>query len=158
MCMDAIIHPSCKMNTSYLIYVDKTGPGNYKCTWLVLVATVFAQTYVLAINVGNNCPLVSFSFRHIDGWVQVRRNSSALAMELCLSCANPSIWNIWPFMSAKAFCFRMRLYALWCYIIIFTVILCHFGQNMSISTTNNKQTQHKPSHRYTNFTFATHCV
>ena len=28
---------------------------------------------------------------HIDGLVQERRNSSALAMELCLSCTNPSI-------------------------------------------------------------------
>ena len=29
--------------------------------------------------------------RNIDGLVQERRNSSALAMELCLSCTNPSI-------------------------------------------------------------------
>ena len=28
---------------------------------------------------------------NIDGLVQGRRNSSALAMELCLSCINPSI-------------------------------------------------------------------
>ena len=28
---------------------------------------------------------------HIDGLVQERRNSSALAMELRLSCTNPSI-------------------------------------------------------------------
>ena len=34
---------------------------------------------------------------HIDGLVQERRNSSALAMELRLSCTNPSIsWtNVW---------------------------------------------------------------
>ena len=32
------------------------------------------------------CPVV-----HIDGLVQERRNSSALAMELGLSCINPSI-------------------------------------------------------------------
>ena len=30
---------------------------------------------------------------HIDGLVQERRNSSALAMELRLSCTNPSIWR-----------------------------------------------------------------
>ena len=30
---------------------------------------------------------------HFDGLVQERRNSSALAMELCLSCINPSIWR-----------------------------------------------------------------
>ena len=28
---------------------------------------------------------------HLDGFVQERRNSSALAMELCLPCTNPSI-------------------------------------------------------------------
>ena len=28
---------------------------------------------------------------HLDGLVQERRNSSALAVELCLSCTNPSI-------------------------------------------------------------------
>ena len=30
---------------------------------------------------------------YIDGLVQERHNSSALAMELCLSCINPSICN-----------------------------------------------------------------
>ena len=30
---------------------------------------------------------------HIDDLVQERRNSSSLAMELCLSCNNPSIWS-----------------------------------------------------------------
>ena len=29
---------------------------------------------------------------HVDGLVQERRNSSALAMELHLSCTNPSMW------------------------------------------------------------------
>ena len=33
----------------------------------------------------------SISHKHIDGLVQERRNSSALAMELCLSCTNPLI-------------------------------------------------------------------
>ena len=28
---------------------------------------------------------------NVDGLVQERRNSSALAMELCLSCTNPSM-------------------------------------------------------------------
>ena len=31
---------------------------------------------------------------HFDGLVQERRNCSALAMELCLSCTNPSILDI----------------------------------------------------------------
>ena len=33
-----------------------------------------------------------FCIFHIDGLVQERRNSSALAMGLRLSCTNPSIW------------------------------------------------------------------
>ena len=33
-----------------------------------------------------------FRQHHIDGLVPERRNSSALAMELCLSCTNPLIW------------------------------------------------------------------
>ena len=32
-------------------------------------------------------------WQHIDGLMQERRNSSALAMELRLSCINPSIWH-----------------------------------------------------------------
>ena len=31
-----------------------------------------------------------------NGLVQEKRNSSALAMELRLSCAKPSIWNVLP--------------------------------------------------------------
>ena len=34
--------------------------------------------------------------RHIFGLVQEKRNSSALALELCLSCTNPSTWELWP--------------------------------------------------------------
>ena len=30
---------------------------------------------------------------YIDGLVQERRNSSALAVELCLSCTDPSLWQ-----------------------------------------------------------------
>ena len=37
--------------------------------------------------------LAHWGFMHIDGLVQERRNSSALAMELRLSCTNPSIWH-----------------------------------------------------------------
>ena len=34
---------------------------------------------------------MQFNWFNIDVLVQERRNSSALAMELCLSCTNPSI-------------------------------------------------------------------
>ena len=36
----------------------------------------------------------SLTWQHIDWLVQERRNSSALAMELYLSCTNPLIWLI----------------------------------------------------------------
>ena len=36
---------------------------------------------------------------HFDGLLQERHNSCALAMELCLSCTNPSIW--WPMQFCK---------------------------------------------------------
>ena len=35
--------------------------------------------------------MIQFNDAYIDGLVQERRNSSALAMELRLSCTNPSI-------------------------------------------------------------------
>ena len=35
----------------------------------------------------------TLEWHYIDGLVQERRNSSALAMELRLSCTNPSIWT-----------------------------------------------------------------
>ena len=38
--------------------------------------------------------MCSIFWQHIDGLVQERRNSSALAMELHLSCTNPSISSI----------------------------------------------------------------
>ena len=37
------------------------------------------------------CGYAPTDFTHIDGLVQKRRNSSALAMELRLSCTKPSI-------------------------------------------------------------------
>ena len=42
------------------------------------------------------CPItMHYNYTHeIDGLVQERRNSSALAMELRLSCTNPSKWTI----------------------------------------------------------------
>ena len=40
-------------------------------------------------------PPVSFLMHHIDRLVQDKRRSSTLAMELRLSCANPSISYLW---------------------------------------------------------------
>ena len=38
----------------------------------------------------------------LDGLVQERCNSSALAMELRLSCTNPSMWSVYPYSSGLA--------------------------------------------------------
>ena len=43
---------------------------------------------------------------HIDGLVQERCNSSALAIELRLSCTNPSIWS-WSSLVQMACCLMM---------------------------------------------------
>ena len=58
---------------------------------------------IIISGTGSTCGFHTFSVKHsFDGLVQERRNSSALAMELCLSCTNPSIWttaellSIWP--------------------------------------------------------------
>ena len=47
---------------------------------------------------------------HIDGLVQERRNSSALAMELCLSCINPSIWHTVSNVNTRCFCVYYVVY------------------------------------------------
>ena len=44
----------------------------------------------------NNTSSTERSHNHFDGLVQERRNSIALAMELRLSCTNPSILTHWP--------------------------------------------------------------
>ena len=43
-------------------------------------------------------PSVCPSVIHFDGLMQGRRNSSALTMELRLSCTNPSIWGLRRFL------------------------------------------------------------
>ena len=48
---------------------------------------------------------------HIDGLVQVRRNSSALTMELRPSCTNPSMYE--SFRSELPWCFTESVYDYW---------------------------------------------
>ena len=59
--------------------------------------TKHSQT-VVRIKATANIPMfflfLTFQNYHIDGLMQERRNSSALAMELRLSCLNPSIYKI----------------------------------------------------------------
>ena len=51
--------------------------------------------FVVAIYTQNNVPEGTV-FCDINGFVQERRNSSALATELRLSCTNPSIFQCYP--------------------------------------------------------------
>ena len=63
----------------------------------VAVVAVIRGRSLLTSRTSRGPRMQPFLFRlkqeeHIDGLVQERRNSSALAMELRLSCINPSIW------------------------------------------------------------------
>ena len=54
------------------------------CNWTFAFKSNFMQN--------SNIFFEGNTFQNIDGLVQERRNSSALAMELRLFCTNPSIW------------------------------------------------------------------
>ena len=59
---------------------------------------------------GHSCWTVSVHYHYIDGLVQGRRNSCALAMTLRLSCTNPSIcsFSAWDFGHVNINCFYFR--------------------------------------------------
>ena len=67
---------------------------------------------------------------HFGGSVQKRRNSSALAMELNLSCTDPSIWSLFYFSCTSIFLMQ-HFFILHCVIkegwCIYSVILFTFG-------------------------------
>ena len=76
--------------------------------------------YLYFISFISCCMLFIF---HINGLVQERHNSSALAMELHLSCINPSISFI-SHKSSRNYCYLLTVCdvkIIWCYFII----LCH---------------------------------
>ena len=64
------------------------------------------------------CTHEDFFTLHLDGLVQERCNSSVLAMELRLSCTNPSI-SFWINICA------LNMYEVWC--------MCQFGEYVCIS-------------------------
>ena len=74
-CTDPIL--CCEVNWQ-VSDIDKSGVGVTKPISSVLLNFIIFLEHWLYVN----------------GLVQERRNSSALAMELRLSCTNPSIWNI----------------------------------------------------------------
>ena len=61
-------------------------------TWSIL-NTYFCNSGGAGQNSSDALTSEKMCLEHIDGLVQERRNSVALAMELCLSCTNPSIYS-----------------------------------------------------------------
>ena len=57
------------------------------CSSFMMSISRFHSVFCQAV-----CPVFANINIYINGLVQERRNSSALAMELRLSCTNPSIW------------------------------------------------------------------
>ena len=84
---------------------------SYCFIWNVLLIYIFIW-YFIYIYIFNVCNIMlhqdilqinhrgfPITKHHIDGLVQERRNSSALAMELRLSCINPLTWVLWHLKS-----------------------------------------------------------
>ena len=74
------------------IYWNQVLSGEWRCSWSS--ADRRCSNYIWVINnlLLTKVRLILETWRYIDGSVQERRNLSALAMELLLSCTNPSIW------------------------------------------------------------------
>ena len=95
-----ILHTSCgfelkkhSMFTSKLKYDNRAHTKN-----MHTVYTVFCDGFVLtdfSIITQGCCtdPEIIIYYIYINGLVQERCNSSAYALELCLSCTNPLIWK-----------------------------------------------------------------
>ena len=64
-----------------------------------LVPSCVVEVYILPV-------LVIWLWNHFDGLVEERRNSSALAVELRLSCTNPSICELCIFRKCNVLLFR----------------------------------------------------
>ena len=74
-------------NQIVLQNVNTQGPGD----WLPLCTNKRPPDHDNSTQSDINSELIPYEY--IDGLVQVRRNSSALAMELRLSCTNPTIFT-----------------------------------------------------------------
>ena len=84
-------------NVSYICAIYLDVKCAFLCTWTWLYAsrchsTIHEFDTVFAIEESSACRFSHLRI-HIDGLVQERRNSSALAMELRLYCTNPSIYK-----------------------------------------------------------------
>ena len=83
-------------------YVNKTTPvyvlrfvcilWHFSLTWLWIFKVSTKSAWLSLHTLFAMATKQSIRAYHIDGWVQERRNSSALTMELRLSCINPSIY------------------------------------------------------------------
>ena len=68
--------------------------GTFICTIRSLFYAIIPGQYKMELkkkNIGKFIWIIS-----VDGLVQERRNSHALAMEIHLSCTNPSTWTVGP--------------------------------------------------------------
>ena len=75
---------------------------NYACDRICLESEIWNKFMKKIEPVTQSKYIISFcSLCYIDGLVQERRNSSALAMELRMSCTNPSIYAIYIFILNK---------------------------------------------------------
>ena len=85
-------HSSCPRTPWLSICRTPTTPSPVKMAlYLYLSRWVLGELWHVNYWVGATSPIVS-QWLHIDGLVQKRRNSIANALELCLTCTNPSIW------------------------------------------------------------------
>ena len=94
--------PYCQLNPeehlSVKTYLKFTSFHSRKCTWKCRLpkwrpfCLCFNVLMLLGHQLAQCRPQVYIYFLHIDGLVQERCNSSALAMELRLSCINSSIY------------------------------------------------------------------
>ena len=73
-----------------------------KCTCTLKVESTWYLIYQMLVIYQFSLCILYTIFVFIDGLVQERRNSSALAMELRLSWTNPSIWALGPNVSTQA--------------------------------------------------------
>ena len=55
-----------------------------------LIITLIRSIYLFSLQI----IVTRYIYANIDGLMQERHNSIAKALELCLPCANPSIWEI----------------------------------------------------------------
>ena len=90
-------HKNIKRHTAHTI-VSWPNPKQWVLVHTAdLVMIIRQRMYIISIITFDKvwfCKWWQLSFRYIDGLVQETCNTCALAMDLCLSCSNLSIWKL----------------------------------------------------------------